>query len=175
MLEAARAELAALRSGDVARLESVRSVEQHNRDLEAELYKSKKSIGSLEQQKRDLEAEFGKNKSALQQSYDEATRLSSVVQNHKSLQERLDGLSRRITAARNVWKPGKPAVGTLFDSVDREIRGIRHRSVWWKLGMALCHLFPKTHPARDFFPYRKEMARELKRALQEIRRVLFSK
>ena len=144
------------------------SLEQHKRDLEAELDNSK-------QQKRDLEAELYKSKNALQQSYDEATRLSSVVQNQKSLQERLDGLSRRITAARNALRPGKPAVDTLFDSIDREIRRIRHRSVWWKLGMALCQLFPTTHPARDLFPDRKEMARELKRALQEIRRALFSK
>jgi len=97
------------------------------------------------------------------------------VQNQKSLQERLDGLSRRITAARNALKPGKPAAGTLFDSLDRQIRQIRHRSLWWKLGMAVCQLFPKTHPARDLFPDRKEMARELKHALQEIRRALFSK
>ncbi|PYJ00066.1 MAG: hypothetical protein DMF00_09060 [Verrucomicrobia bacterium] len=41
--------------------------------------------------------------------------------------------------------------------------------------MAVCQLFPKTHPARDLFPDRKEMARELKHALQEIRRALFSK
>ena len=148
------------------------SLEQQKRDLEAELHKSK---NALEQTKRDLEAELDKSKDALQQSYDEATRLSSVVQNQKSLQERLDGLSRRITAARNALKPGKPAVCTLFDSIDREIRRIRHRSVWWKFGMALCQLFPKTHPARDLFPDRKEMARELKRALQEIRRALFSK
>src|SRR5262245_8991713 len=67
LLDAARAEIAALHSGDVARL---------------------KSIGSLEQQKRDLETELYKSKNALQQSYDEATRLSSVVQNQKSLQER---------------------------------------------------------------------------------------
>jgi predicted nucleic acid-binding Zn-ribbon protein len=168
LLEGARAEITALRSGDLARLKSIGS-------LEAELHNSKKSIGSLEQQKRDLEAELSKSKNALQQSYDEATRLSSVVQNQKSLQERLDGLSRRITAARNALKPAKSSVGTLFDSIDREIRRIRHRSVWWKLGMALCQLFPKTHPARDIFPDRKEMARELKRALQEIRRALFSK
>ena len=154
LLEAARAEIAALHSGDVARL---------------------KSIGSLEQQKRDLETELYKSKNALQQSYDEATRLSSVVQNQKSLQERLDGLSRRIVALRDALKPSKPAVATLFDSIDREIRRISHRSVGWKLGMALCQLFPKTHPARDFFPDRKEMARELKRAFQEIRHALFSK
>ena len=146
------------------------SLEQQKRDLEAELHKSKKA---LEQTKRDLEAELYKSNNALQQSYDEATRLSSVVQNQKSLQERLDGVSRRITAARNALKPGKPAVCTLFDSIDSEIRRIRHRSVGWKLGMALCQLFPKTHPARDLFPDRKEMARELKRALQEIRRALF--
>lgn len=175
LLEGARAEIAALRSGDIARLKSIESLEQYKHALEAELYNSKKSIGNLEQQKRDLEAELSKSKNALQQSYDEATRLSSVVQNHKSLQERLDGLSRRITAARNALKPGKPAVDTLFDSIDREIRRIRHRSVWWKFGMGICRLFPKTHPARNFFPDRKEMARELKRALQQIRRALFSK
>ena len=33
--------------------------------------------------------------------------------------------------------------------------------------MALCRLFPKTHPARVFFPDRKKMAIELKNALQE--------
>jgi GT2 family glycosyltransferase len=148
------------------------SLEQGKRDLEAELHQSK---NALEQTKRDHEAELDKSKNALQQSYDEATRLSSVVQNQKSLQERLDGLSRRIAAARNALKPGKHSVGTLFDSIDREIRRIRHRSVWWKLGMAVCRLFPKTHPARNLFPDRKEMARELKRALQEIRRALFSK
>ena len=175
LLEGARAEVAALRSGDVARLKAIESLEQHKRDLEAELYNSKKSIGSLEQQKRDLETDLDKSKNALQQSYDEATRLSSVVQNHKSLQARLDGLSGRITAARNALRRGKPAAGTLFDLIDKEIAQIRHRSVWWKLGMTVCRLFPKTHPARDFFPDRKEMARELKRALQEIRRGVFSK
>src|SRR5207247_3356991 len=154
MLEAVRAELAALHSRNIADL---------------------KSIEGLEQQKRDLEAELYKTKNALEGSHAEATRLSSVVQNQKSLQERLDGLSRRITAARNALKPGKPAAGTLFDSLDRKIRRIRHRSVWWKLAMAVCRLFPKTHPARGFFPDRKEMARELNRALQEIRRALFSK
>jgi hypothetical protein len=154
LLEAAKAEIVAFHSGEVAHL---------------------KSIGSLEQQKRDLEAELCKSKNALEQSHEEATRLSTVVQNQKSLQERLDGLSRRITAARNALKPGKPALGTLFDSIDREIRQIRHRSIWWKLGMALCQLFPKTHPARDLFPDRKEMARELKSTLQDIRRALFSK
>jgi hypothetical protein len=41
--------------------------------------------------------------------------------------------------------------------------------------MALCRLFPKTHPARGFFPDRKKMAGELKNALQGIRRALFSK
>jgi lipopolysaccharide biosynthesis protein/GT2 family glycosyltransferase len=148
------------------------SLEQQKRDLQAELYKSK---NALEQMKRNAEAELYKSKNALEQSYEEATRLSNVVQNQKSLQERLDDLSTRIAAVRNALKAGKSAVGTLFDSIDKEIRQIRHRSVWWKLGMALCRLFPKTHPARDFFPDRKEIARELKRALQETRRALFSK
>ena len=134
-----------------------------------------KSIESLEQQKRDLEAELDKSKNALQESYDEATRLSNVLQNQKPLQQRLDDLSRRIAAVRDALKPGKPPVRTLVDSIDREIRQVRRRSVWWKLGMALCRLFPKTHPARGFFPDRKKMAGELKNALQGIRRKLFSK
>ena len=154
MLEAARAELAALHSRNIANL---------------------KSIESLEQQKRDLEAELYKSKNALQESYDEATRLSNVLQNQKPLQQRLDDLSRRIAAVRDALKPGKPPVRTLVDSIDREIRQVRRRSVWWKLGMALCRLFPKTHPARNFFPDRKKMAGELKNALQGIRRKLFSK
>ena len=179
MLEAVRAELADLRQQALgeserssAMLEAVRAelADLHSRNI-ADL----KSIEGLEQQKRDLEAELYKTKNALEGSHAEATRLSSVVQNQKSLQERLDGLSRRITAARNALKPGKPAAGTLFDSLDRQIRRIRHRSVWWKLGMAVCQLFPKTHPARDLFPDRKEMGRELKHGLQEIRRALFSK
>src|SRR5207245_11147578 len=135
-------------------------LEQTKSNLETEIHKSK---NALEQTKRDLEAELDKSKDALRRSSDLATRLSSVVQNQKSLQERLDGLSRRITAARNALKPGKPAVCTLFDSIDREIRRIRHRSVWWKFGMALCQLFPKTHPARDFLPDPKAMARQLER------------
>ena len=154
MLEAARAELAALHSRNIVNL---------------------KSIESLEQQKRDLEAELYKSKDALQESYDEATRLSNVLQDQKPLQQRLDDLSRRIAAVRDALKPGKPPVRTLVDSIDREIRQVRRRSVWWKLGMALCRLFPKTHPARGFFPDRKKMAGELKNALQGIRRALFSK
>ncbi len=89
MLEAARAELAALHSRNIANL---------------------KSIGSLEQQKRDLETELDKSKNALQESYDEATRLSNVLQNQKPLQQRLDDLSRRIAAVRDALKPGKPPV-----------------------------------------------------------------
>src|SRR5262249_59162409 len=112
--------------------EAIGRLEQQKPDLKAELNRSNKFIGRLKQQKRDLVAELDKSKNALQQSYDEATRLSSVVQNQKSLQERLDALSRRITAARNALKPGKRAVGTLFDSIDGEIKRIRHRSVWWK-------------------------------------------
>src|SRR5206468_3633794 len=99
----------------------------------------------------------------------------NVLQNQKPLQQSLDELSRRIGAARDALRPEKPAVGTLVDSIDREIRRIRHRSVWWKLAMTLCRLFPKTHPARDFFPDRKKIASELKNALQGIRRALFSK
>src|SRR6266498_2636285 len=98
MLEAARAELAALHSRNIANL---------------------KSIGSLEQQKRDLETELDKSKNALQESYDEATRLSNVLQNQKPLQQRLDDLSRRIAAVRDALKPGKPPVRTLVDSIDR--------------------------------------------------------
>src|SRR5262249_16959309 len=132
LLEAARGEITALHSRDVALVKSIGSLEQQKRDLEAELHKSKnafeqtkrdleaelhksknafeqtkrdleaelhKSKNALEQTKHDLEAELDKSKNALQQSHDEATRLSSVVQNQKSLQERLDGLSRRISAA----------------------------------------------------------------------------
>src|SRR6266498_2249994 len=98
ILEAARAELAALHSRNIANL---------------------KSIGSLEQQKRDLETELDKSKNALQESYDEATRLSNVLQNQKPLQQRLDDLSRRIAAVRDALKPGKPPVRTLVDSIDR--------------------------------------------------------
>ena len=96
MLEATRAELAALHSRNIANL---------------------KSIESLEQQKRDLEAELYKSKNALQDSYDEATRLSNVLQDQKPLQKRLDDLSRRIAAIRDALKPGKPPVRTLVDSI----------------------------------------------------------
>ena len=74
MLEAARAELAALHSRNIVNL---------------------KSIESLEQQKRDLEAELYKSKNALQESYDEATRLSNVLQDQKPLQQSVEELSRR--------------------------------------------------------------------------------
>jgi len=179
MLEAARADIAALRQQALAEserssamLEATRAelVALHSRNI-ANL----KSIESLEQQKRDVEAELAKSKNALQASYDEATRLSNVLQDQKPLQQRLDDLSKRIAVVRDALKPGKPPVRTLVDSIDTEIRRVRRRSVWWKLGTALCRLFPRTHPARGFFPDRKKMAGELKNALQGIRRTLFSK